>query len=76
MAAPVASGTLSHLVISRSIEFGVRSDEDTDKQRIQCPRGAAYESCRSYVALGGGWLQQTGETPRPVDAGPDYGSIT
>jgi len=28
-----------------------------------------------YVALGGGWVQQTGETPRPADAGTDYGSL-
>lgn len=28
-----------------------------------------------YVALGGGWLQQTDETPRPADAGTDYGSL-
>lgn len=28
-----------------------------------------------YVGLGGGWLPQTGETPRPADAGTDYGSL-
>ncbi|MEJ8799934.1 efflux transporter outer membrane subunit [Trinickia caryophylli] len=27
-----------------------------------------------YVALGGGWLQQTGEAPRAADAPADYGS--
>jgi outer membrane protein, multidrug efflux system len=25
-----------------------------------------------YVALGGGWLQHTGDTPRPADDGTDY----
>jgi multidrug efflux system outer membrane protein len=25
-----------------------------------------------YVALGGGWLQHTGEAPRPADADTDY----
>ncbi|CAN7491266.1 efflux transporter outer membrane subunit [Trinickia sp. LjRoot230] len=28
-----------------------------------------------YVALGGGWLQQTGETPRSPDADTDYRSM-
>lgn len=28
-----------------------------------------------YLALGGGWLQHTGETPRPADAGTHYGSM-
>jgi multidrug efflux system outer membrane protein len=27
-----------------------------------------------YVALGGGWIEHTGETPRPADAPADYGS--
>lgn len=28
-----------------------------------------------YLALGGGWLQHTGETPRPADAGTNYRSM-
>lgn len=28
-----------------------------------------------YVSLGGGWLQHTGDTPRPADDGTDYRSM-
>jgi len=30
---------------------------------------------QSSPALGGGWLANTGDTPRPADIAPDWGNV-
>jgi len=48
----------------------------TAQQSLINARAARLENLVNlYVALGGGWIANTGEAARPADAGTEYGSL-